>query len=90
MDNIWETFDGLFRVVNAQARKVETLEQRVSDLENRLAQKGATCGKCEDTGLLSGDELCTCPAAALVIGPEDELTSYPSAEADDRVALRLA
>ena len=33
---IWETFDGLFKTVYAQGRRVEELEARLADLEQRL------------------------------------------------------
>ena len=35
-DYIWETFDGLFKTVYAQGRRVEELEARIADLEQRL------------------------------------------------------
>jgi phage shock protein A len=34
---IWETFDGLFKTVYAQGRRVEELEARITDLEQRLS-----------------------------------------------------
>ncbi len=33
---IWETFDGLFKTVHRQGRRVEELETRVADLERHL------------------------------------------------------
>ena len=33
---IWETFDGLFKTVHRQERRVEELEARVVELERRL------------------------------------------------------
>ena len=33
---IWETFDGLFKTVHRQGRRVEELESRVADLERHL------------------------------------------------------
>jgi hypothetical protein len=33
---IWETFDGLFKTVHCQTRRVEELEARVAELERRL------------------------------------------------------
>ena len=33
---IWETFDSLFKTVYAQGRRVEELEARIADLEQRL------------------------------------------------------
>jgi BMFP domain-containing protein YqiC len=41
---IWETFDSLFKTVYAQGRRVEELEARIADLEQRLtatAQQGS-------------------------------------------------
>ena len=38
-DHIWETFDGLFKTVHRQGRRVEELEARITDLERRLAQQ---------------------------------------------------
>jgi BMFP domain-containing protein YqiC len=38
---IWETFDGLFKTVHRQERRVATLEQRIADLERRLQQQAA-------------------------------------------------
>ena len=35
-DYIWETFDGLFKTVHRQTRRVEELEARVAELERRL------------------------------------------------------
>ena len=33
---IWETFDGLFKTVHRQTRRVEELEARIVELEQRL------------------------------------------------------
>jgi small-conductance mechanosensitive channel len=33
---IWETFDSLFKTVHRQGRRVEELEARLADLEQRL------------------------------------------------------
>ena len=41
-DNIWETFDGLFKTVYGQGRRVEELEARITDLERRLQERAAT------------------------------------------------
>ena len=43
-DYIWETFDGLFKTVHRQGRRVEELETRILELERRLeeAQKAQT------------------------------------------------
>ena len=38
-DYIWETFDGLFKTVHRQSRRVEELEARITDLERRLAER---------------------------------------------------
>jgi hypothetical protein len=90
METYWEQIDALCRTANAQARRVEELERRVADLEKRLAP-ASPCPSCGDTGILSdGETACTCPAAAFVIGPEDEMTVYPSAQAEDRAALKVA
>jgi hypothetical protein len=40
-DHIWETFDGLFKTVYGQGRRVEELEARITDLERRLAERAA-------------------------------------------------
>ena len=36
---VWETFDGLFKTVYRQERRVEALEQRIADLERRLQEQ---------------------------------------------------
>lgn len=36
---IWETFDGLFKTVHRQVRRVEELEARVAELERRLDER---------------------------------------------------
>ncbi|HEX8456708.1 MAG TPA: hypothetical protein VF656_05235 [Pyrinomonadaceae bacterium] len=41
-DHIWETFDGLFKTVHRQGRRVEELEARIVDLERRLAERATT------------------------------------------------
>lgn len=38
---IWETFDGLFKTVHRQGRRVEELEARIVDLERRLTERNA-------------------------------------------------
>ena len=38
---IWETFDGLFKTVYAHGRRVEELEARIADLEQRLNERVA-------------------------------------------------
>lgn len=35
---IWETFDGLFKTVHRQGQRVEELEARLSELEQRLGE----------------------------------------------------
>ncbi|MBD0373800.1 MAG: hypothetical protein ICV60_23505 [Pyrinomonadaceae bacterium] len=40
-DYIWETFDSLFKTVYAQGRRVEELEARLADLEQRLSAAAA-------------------------------------------------
>ncbi len=40
-DHIWETFDGLFKTVHRQGRRVEELEARIVDLERRLAERAS-------------------------------------------------
>jgi hypothetical protein len=41
-DHIWETFDGLFKTVHRQGRRVEELEARITDLERRLQERATT------------------------------------------------
>lgn len=38
-DFIWETFDSLFKTVYAHGRRVEELEARIADLEQRLDER---------------------------------------------------
>ena len=38
---IWETFDSLFKTVYGQGRRVEALEARIADLEQRLNERQA-------------------------------------------------
>jgi BMFP domain-containing protein YqiC len=38
-DFIWETFDSLFKTVHRQGRRVEELEARIADLEQRLSER---------------------------------------------------
>lgn len=40
-EHIWETFDGLFKTVYRQGRKVEELEARIAHLERRLQERDA-------------------------------------------------
>ena len=40
-DVIWETFDGLFKTLHRQGRRVEELEARVVELERRLQERAA-------------------------------------------------
>ena len=39
---IWETFDGLFKTVHRQTRRVEELEARITELERRLDETRKT------------------------------------------------
>ena len=39
VEHIWETFDGLFKTVYRQSRKVEELETRIASLERRLQER---------------------------------------------------
>lgn len=41
-DYIWETFDGLFKTVHRQTRRVEELEARIAELERRLDKSQGT------------------------------------------------
>ena len=47
---IWETFDGLFKTVHRQTRRVE-LEARVVELERRLNESRKTQSEQQLTGL---------------------------------------
>ena len=38
-DAIWETFDGLFKTLHRQGRRVEDLERCVVELERRLQER---------------------------------------------------
>jgi hypothetical protein len=38
-DTVWETFDGLFKSLHRQGRRVEELERRVVELERRLQER---------------------------------------------------
>ena len=38
-DVIWETFDGLFKTLHRQGRRVEELEARVVELERHLQER---------------------------------------------------
>jgi hypothetical protein len=40
-DAIWEAFDGLFKALHRQGRRVEELEARVVELERRLQERAA-------------------------------------------------
>jgi len=40
-DIVWETFDGLFKTLHRQGRRVEELERRVVELERRLQERVA-------------------------------------------------
>ena len=44
VEHIWETFDGLFKTVYRQSRKVEELETRIASLERRLQERDGGVG----------------------------------------------
>ena len=44
-DYIWETFDNLFKTVHRQGRRVEELEARIADLEQRLTTTAAQAAR---------------------------------------------
>jgi hypothetical protein len=48
-DHIWETFDGLFKTVHRQGRRVEELEARITDLERRLAERAGAVNPASQT-----------------------------------------
>jgi BMFP domain-containing protein YqiC len=48
-DHIWETFDGLFKTVHRQGRRVEELEARITDLERRLAERAGAVSPAPQT-----------------------------------------
>ena len=50
---IWETFDGLFKTVHRQGRRVEELEARIADLEQRLNERVAAPQKQQNTQPIS-------------------------------------
>ena len=52
-DIVWETFDGLFKTLHRQGRRVEELEQRVVELERRLQERAAQTPQPEAAGKLS-------------------------------------
>jgi BMFP domain-containing protein YqiC len=56
---IWETFDGLFKTVHRQGRRVEELEARITDLERRLAERAVsqTTPQQPTQGLSNFDEM---------------------------------
>ena len=39
VEHVWETFDGLFKTVYRQGRRVEELEARIAQLERRLQER---------------------------------------------------
>ena len=38
-EHIWETFEGLFKTVHRQSRRMEELEARICELERMLADR---------------------------------------------------
>ena len=52
-DIVWETFDGLFKTLHRQGRRVEELEQRVVELERRLQERAALTPQPEAVGTLA-------------------------------------
>jgi BMFP domain-containing protein YqiC len=52
-EHIWETFDGLFKTVYRQGRRVEELEARLADLERRLDEATAVPVKPQATQQLT-------------------------------------
>jgi BMFP domain-containing protein YqiC len=52
-DFIWETFDSLFKTVHRQGRRVEELEARIADLEQRLNERTATQQKTQPIGAVN-------------------------------------
>lgn len=46
-DAIWETFDGLFKTLHRQGRRVEDLERRVVELERRLQERASQTPRME-------------------------------------------
>ena len=52
-DIVWETFDGLFKTLHRQGRRVEELEQRVVELERRLQERAAREPQPEAVGQLT-------------------------------------
>jgi hypothetical protein len=42
---IWETFDGLFKTLHRQGRRVEELEARLVELERRLQERATVTGQ---------------------------------------------
>ncbi len=46
-DVIWETFDGLFKTLHRQGRRVEELEARVVELERRLQERAGFTSQTE-------------------------------------------
>ena len=46
-DTVWETFDGLFKTLHRQGRRVEELERRVVELERRLQERAGFTAQTE-------------------------------------------
>ena len=56
-DIVWETFDGLFKTLHRQGRRVEELEQRVVELERRLQERSGLNPVARPTADAAADEL---------------------------------
>jgi hypothetical protein len=56
-DYIWETFDSLFKTVYAHGRRVEELEARIADLEQRLTATAQQAGRQTSQPLNSVNEM---------------------------------
>jgi hypothetical protein len=67
MEEIWNTFEGLFKSLHKQGRRVEELEKRIIELERRLSDREAevtgprpilalvgTADRCESIGAGQG------------------------------------
>jgi hypothetical protein len=57
-ESVWESFDGLFKTLHRQGRRVEELERRVVELERRLQERSQ-----DSTGKSAELSLVPAPAA---------------------------